>query len=163
MTAPVQPAGVVAPRRSGVWPAVLCFITFGVLMPLTRPAFSVWTFLWSILLALVIAALTLSLLLASFHMGTQQLRQYDQHFARNVVGAGMIFMIPFAVLAALALIAFGWDAIMPFASAAVTTGAAAAGTEAMTRGARGLRLMIVPTVIAMIFSTIWMVLITFIP
>ena len=81
----------------------------------------------------------------------------------EAVGSGMLFMIPFTVLAILAMVVLGWNAIMPFASAAVTTAAATAGTEAMKKGAQGIKNVLIPTVAAMVVSTVWMLLVGILP
>ena len=46
-------------------------------------------------------------------------------------------MIPFTVLALLAFFVLGWQAIMPFAAAAITTSAANAGSEVIKSGGQG--------------------------
>ena len=141
-----------------LWPAYLCFVIFGVLMPFSRPEFKFTTLIYSLSLAIVVGLLAINLLIITFKSGNADVRQADRRFARDAVGTGMLFMIPFAVLAVLALAILGWNAVMPFASAAITTAAATSGTEAMKRGAKGLKNVMIPTLVAMVLSTVWMML-----
>ncbi|MDD2585025.1 MAG: hypothetical protein PHT79_01685 [Syntrophomonadaceae bacterium] len=146
-----------------LWPAYLCFIIFGILMPFSRPEFKFTTLIYSLIVAIVVGLLAVNLLIIAFNSGNVALRQADGGFAREAVGTGMLFMIPFTVLAILALAILGWNAMMPFASAAITTAAATSGTEAMKRGAQGLKNVMIPTLVAMVLSTVWMMLTGILP
>ncbi len=151
-------AGGAEPARVKLWPAYLCFVIFGILMPFSKPEFKFTTLLFSLIAAIVMGLLAVNLLIIAFNSGNAAARQADGGFAREAVGTGMLFMIPFTVLAILALTVLGWNAVMPFASAAITTAAATAGTEAMKRGAQGLKNVMIPTLVAMLLSTVWMML-----
>ena len=72
-------------------------------------------------------------------------------------------MIPFTILAVLALVALGWNTIMPFASTAIMTAAATAGTEVMKKGAQGVKNMMIPSLVAFLLSTSWMLLVGILP
>ena len=146
------------PDRVKLWPAYLCFIIFGIIIPFSRPEFKITTFLFSVIAALVVGLIAVNLLIMAFNSGNAVLRQTNPQFAREAVGTGMLFMIPFTVLAILALVVLEWNAVMPFASAAITTAAATAGTEAMKRGAQGVKNVMIPTLVAMVLSTVWMML-----
>ena len=146
-----------------VWPAYLCFIIFGILMPFSKPEFKFTTLLLSLIIALAVGFMAVNILIMAFNSGNAALRQTDGGFAREAVGSGMLFMIPFTVLAILAMAVLGWNAVMPFASAAVTTAAATAGTEAMKRGAQGIKNVLIPTAAAMVISTVWMLLAGILP
>lgn len=146
------------PEGVKLWPAYLCFVIFGVMMPFSRPEFKFTTLIYSLMIAIVVGLLAVNLLIIAFNSSNAAVRQADRGFAREAVGTGMLFMIPFTVLAILALAILGWNAIMPFASAAITTAAATAGTEAMKRGAQGLKNVMIPTLVAMVLSTVWMML-----
>jgi hypothetical protein len=99
-----------------------------------------------------------------FEVGNPALRQSEKsQFAREAVAAGMLFVIPFTVLAVLAQLALGWNAVMPFASAAVMTAAATTGTEVMKRGAQGIKNMLLPSGLALVLSTGWMLLVAILP
>lgn len=139
------------PSRVKLWPAYLCFIIFGVLIPFSKPDFKLTTVIYSLLIAIVVGLLAINLLILAFNRGNAVLRQADGGFAREAVGTGMLFMIPFTVLAIIALAVLRWNAIMPFASAAITTAAATAGAEAMKRGAQGTKNVMIPTLVAMVF------------
>lgn len=146
-----------------LWPAYLCFIIFGILMPFSKPEFKFTTLLLSLIIAIAVGFMAVNILIMAFNSGNADLRQTDGGFAREAVGSGMLFMIPFTVLAILAMVVLGWNAIMPFASAAVTTAAATAGTEAMKKGAQGIKNVLIPTVAAMVVSTVWMLLVGILP
>jgi len=146
-----------------LWPAYLCFIIFGVLIPFSRPEYKVTTVIYSLIIAVVVGLLAVNLLILAFNSGNAELRQTDGGFAREAVGTGMLFMIPFTALAIMALALLGWNAIMPFASAAITTAAATAGTEAMKRGAQGVKNVMIPTLVAIVLSTVWMMLTSILP
>ena len=62
----------------------------------------------------------------------------------EAVKNGMMFMIPFTILAVLASIILGWDSIMPFASAAIMNASSAAGIELSKNGAKGFKNIILP-------------------
>ena len=146
-----------------LWPAYLCFIIFGVLIPFSRPDYKFTTIIFSLIIAIVVGLLAVNLLIAAFNSGNKDVRQADGGFAREAVGTGMLFMIPFTALAIMALALLGWNAIMPFASAAITTAAATAGTEAMKRGAQGVKNVMIPTLVAIVLSTVWMMLTSILP
>ena len=146
-----------------IWPAYLCFIIFGILMPFSKPEFKFTTLLLSLIIAIAVGFMAVNILIMAFNSGNADLRQTDGGFAREAVGSGMLFMIPFTVLAILAMVVLGWNAIMPFASAAVTTAAATAGTEAMKKGAQGIKNVLIPTVAAMVVSTVWMLFVGILP
>lgn len=145
------------------WPVYLCFIIFGIMIPFSKPEFKIVTLLLSLVLSLVIAWLAVNLLIMAFNAGNTALQQSSSAFAREAVGEGMLFMIPFTVLAVLARFILGWDAVMPFASAAIMTAAAAAGTEVMKKGAQGIKNVLIPSVLAFVLSTGWMMLIGIMP
>jgi hypothetical protein len=146
-----------------LWPAYLCFMIFGVLIPFSKPNYKFTTVIYSLLIAIVVGLMAINVLILVFNSGNAALRQTDGGFAREAVGTGMLFMIPFTVLAIIALAVLGWNAVMPFASAAITTAAATAGAEAMKRGAQGTKNVMIPTLVAMVLSTVWMMLTSILP
>lgn len=156
-------------RQSGqpgvkFWPVYLCFIVFGILIPLGKEEFSVATFLLSLVLSIVIGLLAVNLLIMLLNNGNAELNQQSGgQFAREAVGTGMLFMIPFTVLAVLAQLLLGWNAVMPFASAAIMTAAATAGTEVMKKGAQGIKNVMIPSVLAFFLTTGWMLLVGILP
>ncbi|MCR6544289.1 hypothetical protein [Dehalobacterium formicoaceticum] len=156
-------AGGARPVGVKLWPAYLCFIIFGILMPFSRPQFKFITLIYSLIVAIIVGVLAVNLLIIAFNSGNAALRQAKGGFAREAVGTGMLFMIPFTVLAVLALALLGWNAVMPFASSAITTAAATAGSEAMKRGAQGMKNVMIPTLVAMVLSTAWMMLTGILP
>ncbi len=153
-----------ATDKSKLWPVYLCFMVFGALIPFSKPEFKVVTMGLSVLLALIVGLLAVYLLIMLFEVGNPALRQSEKsQFAREAVAAGMLFVIPFTVLAVLAQLALGWNAVMPFASAAIMTAAATTGTEVMKRGAQGIKNMLLPSGLALVLSTGWMLLVAILP
>jgi hypothetical protein len=151
-------------QKTAFWPSYLCFITLGVLVPLSRPDFQILTLVLSAALALVIGLLAVQLLIILFNSGNGALRQETGgKFAREAVSEGMLFMIPFTALAVLAQVFLHWDAVMPFASAAIMTAAATAGAEVMKKGATGMKNVLIPSAVAFFLSTGWMMLIGSLP
>ncbi|MDD3654202.1 MAG: hypothetical protein PHO01_08480 [Desulfotomaculaceae bacterium] len=146
-----------------LWPVYLCFLVFGLMIPFTRPDFQAMTFVYSLLLSLAVGLLAVKLLLVLLNMANPNLRLDNGQFAHDAVSAGMLFMIPFTVLAVLAQFVLSWNAVMPFASAAIMTSAATAGTEVMKKGAQGIKNVIIPSVVAFLLSTGWMLLIGLLP
>lgn len=143
--------------------AYLCFTTFGILVAVNK-AISVISLSISIAAALILAFLAIELITWSFLKVNPALcAQNGRGFAREAVSQGMLFMIPFTVLAVLADVFLGWDAVMPFASAAIMTAGASAGMEAVKVGAKGIKNIILPSVIAFIISTLWMLLVGLLP
>lgn len=154
------------PGQSSVkfWPIYLCFIIFGILIPFSKPEPGVITFLLSVLLALVIGLLAVNILIMLLNSSNKTLSaESGGQFAREAVGTGMLFIIPFTILAGLAQLLLGWNAIMPFASAAIMTACATAGTEVMKKGAQGIKNVMIPSAIAFLLSTSWMILVGIMP
>lgn len=156
-------AGGAGPGGVKLWPVYLCFIIFGLIIPFSKEEWKITTLLLSLFIALLVGFLAVNLLIAAFNSGNTALRQANGQFAREAVGNGMLFMIPFTVLAVLAQFVLGWDAVMPFASAAIMTAAATAGTEVMKKGARGAKNVMIPSGLAFVLSTGWMMLVGILP
>ncbi|HWQ72774.1 MAG TPA: hypothetical protein VN370_10680 [Desulfitobacteriaceae bacterium] len=145
------------------WPVYLCFIIFGAIIPFTKPEPKVTTLLLSLFIALAVGFLAVGLLIRLLTAVNGVLEQNSRQLAREAVSTGMLFMIPFTVLAVLAQLLLHWDAVMPFASAAIMTAAATAGAEVMKKGATGMKNVLLPSVVAFILSTGWMMLVGLLP
>lgn len=153
-------AGTSIRKKTAFWPSYLCFTVLGVLIPFNKSDVQAVTLLLSVLLALAVGLLAVKLLIVLFNSGNPALRtETAGQFAPEAVGAGMLFMIPFTVLAVLARLLLNWDAVMPFASAAIMTAAATAGTEVMKKGAHGMKNVIMPSGLAFALSIGWMLLV----
>lgn len=151
------------PDKVKFWPIYLCFLIFGIIAPFSKAEFNLTTVLLSLFVSLLVGVLAVNLLIMIFNAGNADLRQTSSQFAREAVNTGMLFMIPFTILAILAQFLLGWSAVMPFASAAIMTTAATAGTEVMKKGARGIKNVLIPTALAFVLSTGWMMLIGILP
>lgn len=145
------------------WPIYLCFILFGIMISFSKAEFTIITFLLSLLISVIIGVITINGLIIIFKSSNAELVQTNSQFAKEAVAEGMLFMVPFAVLAALAQFALGWDAVMPFASAAVMTACATAGAEVLKKGAIGAKNVMIPSAIAFLISTSWMLLVGILP
>lgn len=155
-------------RKSGqksvaFWPVYLCFMIFGILIPFSKPDIKITSLILSIIIATIIGFLIVNLLIMFLNRGNKALYAENNQFARQVVSTGMLFMIPFTVLAIIAQLLLGWNAIMPFASAAIMTASATAGTEVMKKGAKGIKNILIPSFFAFVFSTGWMMLVGILP
>lgn len=147
-------------KKTAFWPAYLCFTVFGILIPFSKSDVQAVSVLLSILLALALGLLAVKLLIIVFNGGNPALQKGTSgQFAPEAVGDGMLLMIPFTVLAVLARLLLNWDAVMPFASAAIMTSAATAGAEVMKKGARGIKNVLIPSGLAFVLSTGWMMLV----
>lgn len=146
-----------------LWPIYICFFIFGVLIAFTKESFSMATLVLSVVLSLAIGFLMISLLILAFNRGNSDLTGVSGQFAREAVGDGMLFMIPFTALALIAQVILGWDAVMPFASAGVMTAATSTGSEIMKKGAQGIKNVMIPSGLAFLVSTSWMILIGTLP
>ncbi|MGB4018148.1 MAG: hypothetical protein WBK78_01500, partial [Syntrophomonadaceae bacterium] len=60
-----------------LWPAYLCFIIFGVLIPFSKPDFKITTVIYSLLIAIVVGLLAINVLILAFNSGNAALRQTD--------------------------------------------------------------------------------------
>ena len=145
------------------WPVYLCYLTFGLLLPLSKEASTLTGLLVSAVIALVIGILMVRLLIMLFHRGNGVLFADNKELALEAIRTGMLFMIPFTALAVLAQLLLDWNAVMPFASAAIMTSTASAGTEVMKRGAKGVKNILIPSLLAFVFSTGWMMLVAILP
>ena len=157
-------AGTSIRKKTVFWPSYLCFTVFGVLIPFSKSDVQAVSVLLSVLLALAVGLLAVKLQIILFNSGNPALQKETAgQFAHGAVGAGMVFMIPFTVLAVLAQMLLNWDAVMPFASAAIMTAAATAGTEVMKKGAQGIKNVLIPSGVAFVLSTGWMMLVAMLP
>lgn len=157
-------AGTSIRKKTAFWPSYLCFTVFGVLIPFSKSDVQAVSVLLSVLLALAVGLLAVKLQIILFNSGNPALRaETAGQFAPEAVGVGMVFMIPFTVLAVLSRLLLNWDAVMPFASAAIMTSAATAGAEVMKKGAQGIKNVLIPSGVAFVLSTGWMMLVAMLP
>jgi hypothetical protein len=79
----------------------------------------------------------------------------------KAVSSGLLMLLPFTMLAALAELGLGWNAVQPFMTAGVMTAAGLAGAEAVRLGGGRLINAVVPALAGLAFSSLWLVLSTF--
>lgn len=145
------------------WIALLCFLIFGLVLALSKEGFSIVRILASIMLALLLAFLSFSALLLIFNNLNPQLQQKEGAPIQEAVLNGMLFVIPFTILAFVAKFFFGWNAMMPFVSTALTTAMATTGSELMKRGGQGAKNVLLPSLLAFVISTMWILFLSLIP
>jgi hypothetical protein len=78
----------------------------------------------------------------------------------TALSQSLLMLLPFTVLAAVAEIALGWNAVQPFMTAGVMTAAGFAGAEAMRLGGGRLTNAIVPALAGLAFTSLWLMLST---
>ena len=76
----------------------------------------------------------------------------------RAVGRGFLLLIPFTLLAILAVLRLQWDAALPFACAGIMTAGSAAGAELTEVGDRQAIHWVLPMLAAAAFSTGWIAL-----
>ena len=74
---------------------------------------------------------------------------------RKAVGAGFLTMVPFALLALVAEVLFGWDALTAFAMAGMMAGSGAAALEVARLGGRTIPNLLIGVVHGFALSMIW--------
>ena len=76
---------------------------------------------------------------------------------RAAIDKGFLMLLPFTVLAAVAELLLGWNAVQAFSCAALFTAAAAATSEMSTLGGGRLRNAVIATVVGTALSTAWII------
>lgn len=151
-------------KRAFIWPFYFCFLVFGILSALGKSEVKMLSFLLTVIISLMIGALVINLLIILLKVFNKNLIiDTGTLFAKEAVASGMMFLIPFTVLAMLAFFVLNWNVVMPFASAAITTSAANAGTEVIKKGGKSIKNLIIPSVLGMFFSTVWMLILAILP
>ena len=144
--------------------AYLCFMTFGFLVAINKTTIGIVSIGVSVFVALLFAIVAIKLMIWSFTKANPDLcAQTGGTVAQEAVSQGMSFMIPFTILAVLANVLLGWNAVMPFASAAIMTAGASAGMEVTKAGGKGIKNILLPTVLSFIVSTLWMLVVGLLP
>lgn len=142
------------------WPAYICFIVFGFLNAFDQGKLEIKSLLISITVSFILGVVTVYMLIFMLNSFNSNLcKETDGKFAKEAIETGMLFMIPFTILGVLAKFGLGWNGVMQFASAGITTATAVVGTEVMKRGAKGVKNVIIPSLFAFLISTGWMLLI----
>ncbi len=144
------------------WPVYLCFIIFGAIIPFTKPERK---------LRLAIIAFYCS---GSWLFSGRSINQvaYSGEWGFGAeqppIGPGSsinrdVIHDPLYGPGSSGTFRIRWEAVMPFASAAIMTAAATSGTELRKKGAQGSKTVIIPSVVAFVLSTGWMVLVGILP
>jgi hypothetical protein len=88
-------------------------------------------------------------------------RQHGPDAFTKAISSGLLMLLPFTVLATLAELVLGWNAVQPFMTAGVMTAAGLAGAEAVRLGGGRLTNAVVTSLTGLAFSSLWLVLSTF--
>ena len=83
-------------------------------------------------------------------------REYGFRGVSVAVAHGFMLLFPFTVLALLAEMVLGWQAIQAFCSAGIMAGTATAGAEIAKLGGGRIRSMAIPALWGMVMTTAWM-------
>lgn len=87
-------------------------------------------------------------------------KQHGYSAIKNAMGNGFLLLLPFTVLALVAELYLGWNAVQAFTAAGIMTGGATAGMELAKAGSGKLAGMILPSLGAFVLSGAWMLLTT---
>jgi hypothetical protein len=79
----------------------------------------------------------------------------------KAVSSGLLMLLPFTVLAALAEVALGWNAVQPFMTAGVMAAAGFASAEASRLGGSRIGNMVVTSLAGLALSSAWLILASF--
>jgi hypothetical protein len=138
---------------------IVCFATFGVVGSFQQgQELNVLNLLFGMLVGLVfgwISMMILTIILKWINPGLKMTQK--RGFARRAVSSGMVFMVPFALMAFMAAYFLHWKSAGLFVSAAISTAAVATGAE-ISRLYEKPRLWnnIVPSVVATGCSMVWL-------
>ena len=106
--------------------------------------------------ALAVALVFTGLLLVLLSRANRDIR--DRHGFRGIlvpVGRGLIMTLPLAAIGIAAELAFSWDCTQVFGPAALAALAYGAGGDVIRLGGPRIRNMVIPGILAVVFSLIW--------
>jgi hypothetical protein len=141
---------------------VMCFALFGVLGSLQQgQEFDLLNIVYGSLVGLVfgwVSIMIMTIFLRWINPGLKKTQK--KGFARRAVSSGMVFMVPFAVMAFMAVTLLHWKSAGLFVSGAISAVAVATGAE-ISKLYEKPRLWnnIVPSVVATVCSMTWLYLI----
>jgi heme/copper-type cytochrome/quinol oxidase subunit 2 len=136
----------------------LCFAIFGAAaFWYSGPMFSVINIVFGVVVGLIFAFISIRLMAFFIRIANGEMRRQHGHkFALNAVARGMMFMVPFAILAFLAAYVLHWTTATLFISSALMTSGAFAGAELSKLGKPRAINFILPSLIAFLVSAAWM-------
>jgi hypothetical protein len=141
---------------------IICFAVFGTVGTFQQgEGFTLWNSLYGMLVGLVFGFISMTILAIFIRWINPELRKTQPNgFARRAVSSGMVFMVPFAVMAFLAAYFLHWKSVALFVSAAISAVAVATGGEVGKLYEKPkLWNNIVPSILASGCSMAWMYLI----
>lgn len=137
----------------------ICFATFGITAFVNfEDKYNIVNILYGIVVGLIFGFLCKAFLSGILGMLNGDLKQnHGRKVISYTVERGMAFMIPFAVMAALATFYMGWSMTSGFVSAAImTAGVSAASEIGKLKGKAEFKNTIFTSVISWAFSTLWL-------
>ncbi len=138
---------------------IICFALFGVVSAFDQAhVSSLLNIFYGLVVGLVfgwVSMLVLAIFLSWINPGLKKTQR--KGFARRAVSSGMVYMVPFALMAFMAVYLLHWKSAGLFVTAAVSTVAVATGAE-ISRLYEKPKLLnnIVPSVLAAGCSMVWM-------
>jgi hypothetical protein len=151
----------VVPTHTGIkrFFGLLCFCVFGMVGFIRQGGdMNLWFILYGVLTGLIFGSLSMLILAIVLRIINPKLKLTQKKgFARRSVSEGMVYMVPFAVMAVLAAFFLNWSSAGLFVSAAIAAAASATG-GAISRLYDKPRLLnnVVPSVIASACSMVWL-------
>ena len=91
---------------------------------------------------------------------SQITQEYSRKSIRWIVNRGFLLLLPFTVLAVIATMGLGWNAVTAFASAGIMTSSTAIGVELTRLGGGTVRSTLLPAIGGIIMTTIWMLVLS---
>ena len=137
----------------------LCFATFGV-TAFSDPAnlYNIVNIVYGVIIGLIFGFLCKVFLSGILGMLNKDLKQnHGRKIISYAVEKGMTFIIPFAVMAALATFYMGWSMTAGFVSAGIMTAGVSAATEiGKIKGKTEIKNTIFTSLVSWAFSTLWL-------
>lgn len=141
---------------------ILCFMVFGMVSTFQQgQEFNVMNLLYGMFVGLVFGWISTGILAMVLKWINPGLKVTQKRgFARRAVSSGMVFMVPFAVMAFMAAYFLHWKSVSLFISAAISAVAVTTGGEISKLYEKPkLWNNIIPSILASGFSMAWMFLI----
>lgn len=111
--------------------------------------------------ALILGEFAILLLRALLHAGNGSVRaEHGTQVVRAAVDEGLLMLLPFAALAVLAELGFGWESVQAFATAGLLTAASLAGSTLAAKGGSAIYNAVVPAAVMLPTAAAWAMLAT---
>ncbi|MGE4072293.1 MAG: hypothetical protein AB7E72_14075 [Lysobacterales bacterium] len=109
--------------------------------------------------ALILGEFAIVLLRALLHAGNGSVRaEHGTQVVRAAVDEGLLMLLPFAALALLAELGFGWESVQAFAAAGLLTAASLAGSTLTAKGGSAVYNALAPMAVMLPTVAAWAML-----